>query len=404
MIGVSRDITERKRLEEQLRQSQKMEAVGRLAGGVAHDFNNLLTVIVGYSEVLLEDHVLDGSQRDAITAIREAGGRAASLTRQLLAFSRQSILQPQVLDLNALVNDTSKMLRRLIGEDIEFVTDLDLGTDRVRVDPGQLDQVLMNLAVNASDAMPRGGTLRIATGNVHLDETWVAMHPGSVAGAHVLLTLSDTGVGMAPDVMARMFDPFFTTKGVGNGTGLGLATVFGIVQQSGGFIHVDSTPSVGSTFDIYLPSVREAVVSPRALPKHHAMQGTETVLLVEDDDAVRTLVVSTLQTDGYRVLTASDGDQALSLAERHLRDIDVLLTDVVMPKMSGPELAEAMRSRIPGMPVLFMSGHTDDAVLRHGLLRAEVALVQKPFDATTLTRSLRRVLDDAKAANVSPSL
>jgi PAS domain S-box-containing protein len=404
LVGVSRNVTERKQLEETLRQAQKMESIGLLAGGVAHDFNNLLTVIVGYSEVLLEDHALDASQRESITAIREAGARAATLTHQLLAFSRQSILQPQVLDLNRVVNETGKMLRRLIGEDVAFVTDLAPSIDHVRVDPGQLDQVLMNIAVNARDAMPRGGTLCIATRNVTLDTEFVAQHPGSSAGAHVLLSLSDSGVGMTPAVLARMFDPFFTTKGIGSGTGLGLAMVFGIVQQSGGFIQVSSTPGVGSSFAIYLPAVTERQLAVDDGPARQGPRGTETVLVVEDDDAVRALVVSALRADGYHLLTAPNGSEALRLAEQHLDDIDVLLTDVVMPHMSGPALADAIHARMPGLPVLFMSGHTDDAVLRHGLLHADVALLQKPFDANALKRALRRVLDEERTANVGRSV
>ncbi|MFO0945145.1 MAG: PAS domain S-box protein [Planctomycetota bacterium] len=392
-VGVQNDITDRRRLEDQLRQAQKMEAVGRLAGGVAHDFNNLLTVISGYSEILLAMPDVDEAIRESVKAISEAGERAASLTRQLLGFSRKSILQPKVLDLNALITETSKMLRRLIGEDVLFTTVLAPGLRPVKVDPSQLDHALINLAVNARDAMPKGGKLTIETKSVVFDDEYSSNHLGCRPGPHVLLAVSDTGCGMTPDILARIFEPFFTTKEVGKGTGLGLAMVFGFVQQSGGCIHVYSEPGSGSIFKIYLPVVDEAILPDRGGQTRREVGGSETILLVEDEEVVRGLAILSLQMHGYKVIVADDGKDALKLLNDHHDHLHLLLTDIVMPNIGGPELAERVREKYPSIKVLFMSGYTDDAVVRHGLLDQEVSFLQKPYSPLDLARKVRQVLD-----------
>ena len=392
-VGVQSDITERRELETQLQQAQKMEAVGRLAGGVAHDFNNLLTVITGYAEVVLESPDVTEHTRGFVTEIQQAGKRAAALTRQLLAFSRQSLLQPRVLSLNGVVAETSNMLRRLIGEHIQLSTVLDPALRPVRADPGHLGQVLMNLAVNARDAMPRSGKLTIETANVLIGEDYGATHLDCKVGPHVMLAMSDTGAGMTPDVQARIFEPFFTTKGVGEGTGLGLSMVFGIVRQSGGCIHVYSEPGHGTTFKIYLPAVDGSAPEEREAPRRSGARGEETILLVEDEDGVRRLAARVLRAQGYQVLTATDGRDALRVVEAHEGPLGLLLTDVVMPHVGGPELAGRIRARFPELRVLFMSGYTDDAVVRHGLLEADVAFLQKPYTPLALARKVRQVLD-----------
>ena len=399
LLGISRDITERKELEQQLRQAQKMEAVGQLAGGIAHDFNNLLTIIFGYSDVLRAESEASETLRDSVDAISEAAGRAAALTRQLLAFSRKAILQPQVIDVNAAISDTARMLGRLIGETIAVQLKLDPSIDTARVDPGQFDQVLMNLAVNARDAMPDGGTLTISTATVHLSDAR-AEALETVPGPHVQISVSDTGVGMTEAVVARIFEPFYTTKGLGTGTGLGLAMVFGIVRQSGGGIYVDSAPNEGSTFHIVLPVVadKQAVATPA--PASRGVRGSETILLVEDDAGVRELAEANLRGFGYDVLTAVDGRHALAVLKSHGATIDMLVTDIVMPNMSGPELAAAVQSSHPGIRALFMSGYTDDAVVRQGLLNAEVAILQKPYTPLGLAQKVRQILDIAPPASV----
>jgi PAS domain S-box-containing protein len=398
------DITDRKRLENQFHQAQKMEAVGQLAGGVAHDFNNLLTVINGYSDLLLQSLPPSDPSREFITEIHKAGERSAGLTRQLLAFSRQQILAPRVLDLNEVVTDTEKMLRRMIGEDMRLATKLEHGLWAVRADPGQVEQVLMNLAVNARDAMPRGGRMTIETRNVELDESYVWTHPDARPGPHVLLSVTDTGSGMPPEVKARLFEPFFTTKGPGQGTGLGLSTVYGIVRQSGGHIGVHSEIGVGTTFKVFLP---RAEASAQGLKVHAGIRvpprGKETILIAEDEDAVRALTRRVLVGCGYTVLEATDGANAVQIAAGHAGPIHLLITDVVMPGAGGRAVAEQLTEEHPGIRVLFMSGYTDDAVLRHGVLSERVNFLQKPFSPAALAFKVRHVLDATAEPTIDPA-
>jgi signal transduction histidine kinase len=388
-----RAATQQRRLEEQLIQSQKMEGIGRLAGGVAHDFNNLLTAILGYAE-LMESQLEDEGLRSELREIRLAGERAAALTRQLLAFSRRQVLQPRTLDLNALVSDVEKMLARLIGEDVALVTRLEPALGSVRADPGQLEQVIMNLAVNARDAMPKGGTLTFETANAVLEADFVSVHPGALPGAHVVLTVTDTGTGMTDEVRSHAFEPFFTTKEKGKGTGLGLATAYGIVKQSGGYITVESEAGRGTTFRIYLPRVEGAAVAPgRATSSSLSPVGTETILLVEDEAGVRRLSLTVLETQGYVVLEAASGDIALQVARAETGPIHLVVTDVVMPGMSGRELWDRLRALRPDSRVLFMSGYTDDAIARHGVLEPGIAFLQKPFTPFSLAQKVRELLD-----------
>jgi two-component system cell cycle sensor histidine kinase/response regulator CckA len=388
------DITDRKRLEAQLLQAQKMEGIGRLAGGVAHDFNNLLTAIIGYSQLLLDSYEEDDRKRSQIVEIEKAGRRAASLTRQLLAFSRQQMMLPRVLNLNDVVADTEKMLRRLIGEDIEMVTlrNPDLGS--VKADPGQIEQVLMNLVVNARDAMPEGGKLLIETNNVRLDDSYACRHPYTRLGAHVVLAVSDNGAGMDSDTQSHIFEPFYTTKELGKGTGLGLSTVYGIVKQSGGQIEVYSEPRKGTTFRIYLPRVAEqAEALTTGVRSDLPEEGSETILLVEDDQMVRVFAEQVLSSKGYEVLTAACGSDAMTLSQEYKGTIDLLLTDTVMPGMSGPQLAQQLGQSRPETTVIYMSGYTDEAVIRHGVLDEGVHFIQKPFPPDDLARKVREVLD-----------
>jgi two-component system, cell cycle sensor histidine kinase and response regulator CckA len=380
--------------EEQLRQAQKMEAVGRLAGGIAHDFNNLLTVITGYSQLTLRSLHAEDPLRDNIEEIKKAGDRAAALTRQLLTFSRKQVLQPKVLDLNAVVSEIEKMLRRLIGEDIELRTALQPELGHIKADPGQIEQVLMNLAVNARDAMPNGGKLTIETQNVSVDEDFVKQHIAVIPGSYVMLAVSDTGIGMNEETQQRIFEPFFTTKELGQGTGLGLSTVYGIVQQSGGGLWVYSEVGRGTTFKVYLPRVdEEAQVYKPGLPAPEALSGKETILLAEDEEIVRNLVREVLKSHGYKVLEAANGGAALLLCERHQGPIHLMITDVIMPEMSGRELTDRLAGLRPEMKVLYMSGYTDNAIADHGVLEAGKNFIQKPFSPDALVGKVREVLD-----------
>jgi len=383
------------RSEAQLRQAQKMDAIGSLAAGIAHDFNNLLSIVLSYSELAASTLVEGDPIRFDLIQISEAGVRAAALTRQLLAFSHQQILQPKILDLNETFSKMALMLQRLLGEDIELRPPPAVVAQRILVDPGQLEQVIMNLAVNARDAMPQGGRITVETTDVVLDETFTARFLGAKPGPHVLLSFSDTGVGMSPATQARVFEPFFTTKEVGKGTGLGLATVFGIVRQSGGLICVDSVLGSGTTFSVYFP-IAAGTVSPAPEPvnlERPSLFGTETILLVEDEQSVRVLVRTILNKFGYVVLDAQSGGDALLLCEQHPDSIDLLLTDVVMPRMSGRQLAERLALVRPEMKVLYMSGYTSDAVVRHGVHDATIAFIQKPITPGALARRVREALD-----------
>jgi two-component system cell cycle sensor histidine kinase/response regulator CckA len=392
-LAVLLDVTGRRHLEEQLRQAQKMEAVGMLAGGVAHDFNNLLTIITGYSQLILNNLRGDDPNRHSVEQIMKAGERAAALTSQLLAFSRRQVLQPRVLDLNKLVTSLSTMLRRLIGEDIDLrlVLPADLGT--VSADASQIEQVLMNLVVNARDAMPKGGILTIETANVTLDERYAGRHIAVKPGPYVLLAVSDNGSGMDAATQSRLFEPFFTTKGSGKGTGLGLSTVFGIVKQSGGSVAVYSEPACGTSVKVYLPRNDQPVALETANSTRKAVRGTETILLVEDDEMVRTLVRETLERNGYKILDAAGPIEARRIADQYRLPIQLLITDVVMPKVSGRDLAEQLIRKRRDLKVLYMSGYTDNAVLNSGILRKEVAFLQKPFTPVALTDKVREVLE-----------
>jgi two-component system, cell cycle sensor histidine kinase and response regulator CckA len=389
-----RDISERRTLEEQLRQSQKMEAIGQLAGGIAHDFNNLLTAIIGYSDLSLMPLKAGDPLRHYVGEIKKAGERAAELTRQLLAFSRKQVLQPKVLDLNTVVADLEKMLQRLIGEDIKLRTVLDPELGNIKADPGQIEQVIMNLAVNARDAMPTGGKLTIETSNVYFDEEYSTLHIGVTPGAYIMLAVSDTGTGMDAATQARIFEPFFTTKEVGKGTGLGLSTVYGIVKQSGGNIWVYSEPGWGTTFKVYLTRVGEDAqrYKQNGAPEK-VFRGTETILLAEDEDVVRKLARQVLEMYGYRVLEANNGGGALLICERYEEPIDLLITDVVMPEMSGRTLSDRLSQIRPEMRVLYMSGYTDNAIIHKGVLDEAANFIQKPFAPDVLARKIREVLD-----------
>src|SRR5713101_4492730 len=388
------DITTQRQLEAQLAQAQKMEAIGRLAGGVAHDFNNLLTVILSYSELLLEELPKDSSNRDDIGQIRKAAQGASELTRQLLAFSRQQVLEPKVVDLNAAVSGIERLLGRVLREDIQLRCTLSADAGTVRVDPGQLEQVIMNLAVNARDAMPNGGQLTVETANVDLDETYMQAHPLAAPGRYVMLAVTDTGTGMDAATQARIFEPFFTTKEVGKGTGLGLATVYGIVKQSGGWIWVYSEPGHGTTFKVYLPRVGEAAApAAPSLTPPASLRGSETILVVEDDEMIRNLVQKVMRANGYTVLVAGTGSDAERVAGAHAGPIHLLMTDVVLPGLNGREVARRLVAQRAGIRVLFLSGYTDDAIVHHGVLDPGVAFLQKPFSPAVLGRKVREVLD-----------
>lgn len=397
-----RDLSDRKNLEEQLRQSQKLEAVGQLAGGIAHDFNNLLTAIIGYSELTVSEVERDSYLHQSILEIRKAGERAASLTRQLLAFSRRQVMQPRVLDLNDVVVEMNRMLRRLIGENIDLVTALDPDLGRVKADPGQIEQVIINLVVNARDAMPKGGKVVIELSNVYLDKDYAGRHVSIQPGWYAMLAVSDTGCGMTAEVQKRVFEPFFTTKEVGKGTGLGLSTVFGIVKQSGGSIWVYSEIGKGTTFKVYLPLI-ERVTDKIEVEgeRKKVIGGTESILLVEDEETVRRMTCTILAMKGYQVLAAANGAEALRLVEQHQGPIDLILTDVVMPKMDGSKLAEIIIRERPEARVLFMSGYTDDAIVHHGVLAEGIPFIEKPFTPRSLISKVRDVLDTPASANLS---
>ncbi len=403
VIGMGVDISERKRLEQQFFLSQKLEAVGKLAGGVAHDFNNLLTAILGSSELLLAELDADDPRRADVEEVTRAGRRAASLTRQLLAFGRRQMMQPRVLDLNRVVADISSMLLRLIGEDVELVTVLEPELWSVKVDPGQIEQVIVNMAVNARDAMPSGGRLVIETANIELESGYTWESEVVRAGSYVMTSVSDTGHGMDEATVARIFEPFFTTKGQGKGTGLGLSTAYGIVKQSGGHMFVNSAPGQGSTFKFYLPAVAEAAeqvgMPERATP---VPRGSETVLLVEDEDAVRRVLRKELERHGYTVLEASGGEEALQIAASRSDTIQLLVTDVVMPLMSGPDLARRLIDSHPKLKILYVSGYADDAIVRQGALEPGTPILQKPFAAGALAEKVRELLDAASPSRTRP--
>ena len=394
-VGSVVDLSDRYDVEEQLRQSQKMESIGRLAGGIAHDFNNLLTVIRGHSELL--GGAIDSAdpKHEGIRQIQEAARRATALTRQLLAFSRKQDLQPRLLSLDQCVIAIEPMLRRLIGEDVEILLHLNDSGSAVMADPGQLDHVLINLAVNARDAMPDGGTLAISTSIADMDANYLATHTGAVAGSYVMLAVSDTGCGMSRETSARIFEPFFTTKPPGQGTGLGLSTVYGIVKHSGGYIWVYSELDAGTTFKIYLPRIASTLppVARPGIPPAAPRGGTETVLIVEDDLALRNLTRRILAEYGYNVLDAANGREALHLAAHFDGVIDLVVTDVIMPEMSGRALVEQLSLMRPGSRSLYMSGYTDDDVVRRGMVSDHVAFLQKPFTASTLLRVVRKTID-----------
>jgi two-component system, cell cycle sensor histidine kinase and response regulator CckA len=407
-MAVVLDLTDRKRAEqalrateEQLRQAQKMEAVGRLAGGVAHDFNNALSVILSYAELIAEAVNPGDPLRDDVEEIRKAGNRAADLTRQLLMFSRQNVVEPKVLDLNEILSGMDKMLQRMVGEDVDVVSSRTPSLGRVRADPSSIEQVIMNLVVNARDAMPTGGRLTLETANVTLDEAYARDHAGITAGPHVMLAVSDTGIGMDAATQARIFEPFFTTKPSEKGTGLGLSTVFGVVQQSGGGIRVYSEPRKGTTFKVYLPRIDANVELRPSQAPQSTLRGTETILLVEDDDPVRIVAMGILRRHGYNVLSARHAGEAILFCEQHSGTIHLLVTDVVMPQMSGPELAQRLAKDRPQMKMICMSGYTDDSIIRHGILEAKVAYLQKPLTTETLARKVRQVLDTPMALAAS---
>jgi PAS domain S-box-containing protein len=396
MIGCHVDITERKQLEEQYRQSQKMQAIGQLAGGIAHDFNNLLVAIHGYAELVSEELGPSHRSHGDLEEIRSAAWTAANLTRQLLAFSRRQILQPQVLDLNRVLERTKQLLDRTVGENIAIVMKLS-ATGRVTADPGQIEQVILNLAVNARDAMLNGGRLIIETADAELDADYVAQHPGASGGRHVRISVSDTGTGMDEETRARLFEPFFTTKPPGRGTGLGLATVYGIVKQSGGSIRVYSEPGRGSTFRIYLPVTTAALQAPPPAIDTDRLRGTESILVLEDQAEVRWSIEKTLKRFGYRPIVAADGAEARAAVAVVDRPVDLMLTDVVLPGASGREIAKQVTSLFPSMRVLYMSGYTADVIDHHGALEPGLAFIQKPFSGSELLLRVRQVLDADEA-------
>jgi two-component system cell cycle sensor histidine kinase/response regulator CckA len=399
------DVTERRFLERQLRMAQKMEAVGRLSGGIAHDFNNLLGVIIGYNQVIKRTLAPGQPTYEYAEEIEKAGLRAVALTRQLLAFSRQQVLEPVILNLNTLVSEMQKMLPRLIGEDIQLTLILDPIIGQVRADPGQIEQVVMNLVVNARDAMPDGGNLTIQTANAELDAVFKREHPGSIAGQYVMLAVTDTGTGIDPETQAQIFEPFFTTKGRDKGTGLGLATVYGVVKQSSGYIAVESEKGKGASFKVYLPRIEQPVTAPiKSAPAPLTVRGSETILLVEDAEPLRMLAQLFLKENGYQVLTAANGAEAQQVAAQNVGPIHLLLTDVVMPGINGRVLAERLAPGHPAMEVLYMSGYTDSFIAGHGVLEEGIHLLYKPCTEEALMRNIRELLDASKETNETNSV
>jgi two-component system cell cycle sensor histidine kinase/response regulator CckA len=396
VIGVATDVTERVQLQKQLRSMQQLEAIGRLAGGIAHDFNNLMNIVLGHMELLAEGEVTE-EVRSSLDQVRRAAERAAALTHQLLAFSRKQVLQPKVVNLNEIVAEVQKMLSRVIGEDIELVSRLHPALSPVKADPTQMEQVLMNLAVNARDAMPRGGTLLMETCNVEPADVCAQEHSGIPAGRCVMLSVTDTGQGMDKETLEHVFEPFFTTKELGKGTGLGLATVYGIVAQSGGNITVSSEPGKGTTFKVWLPAETALAETLVEAPLEEVVGGSETILLAEDEPTLREVTRVFLESFGYRVLEAIDVEHALELARTYAQPIHLILTDVIMPRLSGRQLAEQILVLRPGIKVLYMTGYTDDMVVHHEVLEPGVAILQKPFDKNRLARKIRLVLDDSRA-------
>jgi two-component system cell cycle sensor histidine kinase/response regulator CckA len=391
LAGVAEDVTEKRQLEMQLHQSQKMQAIGRLAGGVAHDFNNLLSIIFGHSELLASSSLSPERLRASVAEINQAAERAAALTTQLLAFGRRQVVEPRVLDVGSVMAESKSLLRRLIGEDVRLTMIVSPGLRRVKVDPGQINQILMNLALNSRDAMPQGGELLIEAHDVEFETGFASIRSEQPPAGYVLLAVTDTGCGMTPEVQAQIFEPFFSTKS--DSTGLGLSVVDGIVKQYGGHLTVESRPDVGTTFSIYLPAVEDSSEGLALEPSSKPLKGHETILLVEDEASVREVTALLLESLGYQVVQASDAEEALNLVNNTRAKIDLLLTDVVMPGLSGRELAEAIRGRHRGIKVLFQSGHTDDIVVRYGVLNAEVAFLQKPFNIDALAKKVREVLD-----------
>ena len=393
VIEYNIDISEKKGLEDQLRQAQKMEAIGSLASGVAHDFNNLLTTILGYSELAMMKIEEDDPQKERLEAINEAGRKASELTRQLLAFSRKQVLEMRTVNLHYLINNMAKMLGRLIGENIDMKMVLHTKSVNIKADAGQIEQIIMNLAINARDAMPDGGTLTIETDNIELDEEYCKAHADVSPGSYVVLIMTDTGQGMPPEIMEKVFEPFFTTKEKGTGTGLGLATVYGIVKQHKGLIYVYSELGSGTTFKVYFPEVKDAAEEIEVRKKPVMVSGTETVLVVDDEPSIRKLIVDTLRPLGYKMIEAGNGDEAIAAFKENDGKIDLLLTDVIMPGMSGRVLAETLVAKLPDLNVLYMSGYTDNVIAQQGVLDEGISFINKPLVPSMLSKKVREVLD-----------
>ncbi|MBN1406728.1 MAG: response regulator, partial [Calditrichaceae bacterium] len=392
-VGLREDVTKQRMLEEQLRQSQKMEAIGHLAGGVAHDFNNLLTVISGYSDLILRDLPKEHKYFDKLYQVKLSGQRAESLTRQLLAFSRKQIMKPVVLDLNILISEMEKMLKRIIGEDIDLITIYQKDLLRVKADPGQIEQVILNLVVNSRDAMPSGGKLIIETKNIVLDNEYVSYYPEVKTGMYSLISVSDTGAGISKEIQTQIFEPFFSTKEKGKGTGLGLSTVYGIVMQSGGHVDLQSEPNIKTTFNIYLPALKKDAMTTKEQSNMDIDQGKkETILVVEDESTVRDFILAVLNKYNFNVIIAKDAKDAITIVNTYKKRIHMLLTDVIMPGMSGKDLSEKILKIIPKIKIIFMSGYTDDAIVKHGVLEEGINFIQKPFTPHQLIKIIKEVL------------